>query len=205
MDYTTAARVKSLLGIGGADTSQDTLIAQLITSTSMRFDNEMRRHGQQSARTEVYPVKFTRRLVSLKGAPVPSAGALTVKISDSTDFTAAVTLSKNDDYIIENDAGIIRMITTGTPFTAGSAGRPIAPYYLQVTYTGGLATNTTQLITTYPDLAQACDLQVAYLHRRRLSAGGNFSVGQSSTQYTGDYDLLADVQKTLNKYMRISL
>ena len=76
---------------------------------------------------------------------------------------------------------------------------------MQVTYTGGLATSTANLITAYPDLAQACDLQVAYLHRRRLSAGGNFSVGQSSTQYTGDYDLLVDVQKTLNKYMRISL
>jgi hypothetical protein len=37
-----------------------------------------------------------------------------------------------------------------------------------------------------------------------LSAGGNFSVGGSSTSYSDDYTILTDVQKTLNKYMRIS-
>jgi hypothetical protein len=203
MDYTTSTRVKALLGIGVADVSQDTLIAQLITSTSLRFDTEMRRHSQQAARTEVYPVKWTRRLVTLKGSPVSSAAAFTVKLSDSTDFTTAVTLVKDDDFIIEHEYGILRLLTVGTPFTTGAASRPVAPYYAQVVYTGGFATSTANLITSYPDLAQACDLQVAYLHRRRLSAGGNFSVGGSSTSYSDDYTILTDVQKTLNKYTRI--
>lgn len=205
MDYTTKARVKVLLGIGAADTSQDSFIDQLITATSGRFDAEMRRHSTQTARTEVYPVKFTRRLVTLKGAPVPSGGALTVKISDTTDFTTAVTLVKDDDFIIEHDAGVLRLMTQGTPFTAGSTGRPIAPYYIQVTYTGGFATSTANLIAGWPDLAEACDLQVAYLYKRRVSPGGNVSVGDSSTQYTKDYGLLDEVREALNKYKRISL
>ena len=45
IDYTTRARVKTLLGIANADVSQDSLIDQLITATSLRFDGEMRRTG----------------------------------------------------------------------------------------------------------------------------------------------------------------
>lgn len=203
MDYTTAARVKVLLGIGVADTSQDSFLGQLITATSSRFDQEMRRHSTQSSRTEVYPVKFSRRLVTLKGAPVTTVS--TVKISDTTDFTTATTLVVNDDYIVEQDAGVLRLLTQGTPFTAGMNGRPIAPYYLQVVYTGGFATSQANLASAYPDLAEAADLQVAYLHRRRLTPGGNLSVGDSSTQYTKDYNLLDEVRETLAKYKRISL
>ena len=205
MDYTTRARVKTLLGIANADVSQDGLIDQLVTAVSQRFDTEMRRHSQQTARTEVYPVKFTRRLITLKGAPVATSPAPVVKISDTTDFTTATTMVANDDYVIEFDAGVVRLLTQGTPFTAGAAGRPVAPYYVQVQYTGGFATSTANVISAYPDLAQACDLQVAYQHRRRVSPGGNVTVGDSSTQYTKDYGLLDEVREVLNKYKRIVL
>jgi hypothetical protein len=205
LDYTTRARVKTLLGIASADVSQDSLLDQLIQATSMRFDAEMRRHSQQTARTEVYPIKLSRRLVTLQGAPVNGSVAFTVKLNDTTDFTTATTLVRNDDYVLEDTAGVIRLVSQGTPFTAGSMARPIMPYYIQVTYTGGFATSTANLITGYPDIAQACDLQVAYLHRRRTTPGGNVTMGESSTQYTKDYQLLDEVRQALSKYKRLTL
>lgn len=205
MDYTTRARVKTLLGIANADVSQDSLIDQLITSVSERFDAEMRRHSLQTSRVEVYPIKLSRRLVTLKGAPVNGAVTFTIKLNDTTDFTTATTLVRNDDYVLEDTAGVVRLVSQGTPFTAGSMARPILPYYIQVTYTGGLATTTANLIASYADLAQACDLQVAYLHRRRTTPGGNVTMGDSSTQFTKDYQFLDEVRYTLNRYKRIAL
>jgi len=205
MDYTTRARVKTLLGIANADVSQDSLIDQLITSVSERFDAEMRRHSLQTSRVEVYPIKLSRRLVTLKGAPVNGAVTFTIKLNDTTDFTTATTLVRNDDYVLEDTAGVVRMVSQGTPFTAGSMARPILPYYIQITYTGGLATTTANLIASYADLAQACDLQVAYLHRRRTTPGGNVTMGESSTQFTKDYQFLEEVRYTLNRYKRIAL
>jgi len=205
MDYTTRARVKTLLGIANADVSQDSLIDQLITSVSERFDAEMRRHSLQTSRVEVYPIKLSRRLVTLKGAPVNGAVTFTIKLNDTTDFTTATTLVRNDDYVLEDTAGVVRLVSQGTPFTAGSMARPILPYYIQVTYTGGLATTTANLIASYADLAQACDLQVAYLHRRRTTPGGNVTMGDSSTQFTKDYQFLEEVRYTLNRYKRIAL
>jgi len=205
MDYTTRARVKTLLGIANADVSQDSLIDQLITSVSERFDAEMRRHSLQTSRVEVYPIKLSRRLVTLKGAPVNGAVTFTIKLNDTTDFTTATTLVRNDDYVLEDTAGVVRLVSQGTPFTAGSMARPILPYYIQVTYTGGLATTTANLIASYADLAQACDLQVAYLHRRRTTPGGNVTMGESSTQFTKDYQFLEEVRYTLNRYKRIAL
>jgi hypothetical protein len=205
MDYTTRARVKTLLGIANADVSQDSLIDQLITSVSERFDAEMRRHSLQTSRVEVYPIKLSRRLVTLKGAPVNGAVTFTIKLNDTTDFTTATTLVRNDDYVLEDTAGVVRLVSQGTPFTAGSMARPILPYYIQITYTGGLATTTANLISSYPDLAQACDLQVAYLHRRRTSPGGDVKVGDSYTSYTKDYGILDEVRSTLNKYKRLTL
>ena len=205
MDYTTRARVKTLLGIANADVSQDSLIDQLITSVSERFDAEMRRHSLQTSRVEVYPIKLSRRLVTLKGAPVNGAVTFTIKLNDTTDFTTATTLVRNDDYVLEDTAGVVRMVSQGTPFTAGSMARPILPYYIQITYTGGLATTTANLIASYADLAQACDLQVAYLHRRRTTPGGNVTMGDSSTQFTKDYQFLDEVRYTLNRYKRIAL
>jgi hypothetical protein len=205
MDYTTRARVKTLLGIANADVSQDSLIDQLITSVSERFDAEMRRHSLQTSRVEVYSIKLSRRLVTLKGAPVNGAATFTIKLNDTTDFTTATTLVRNDDYVLEDTAGVVRLVSQGTPFTAGSMARPILPYYIQVTYTGGLATTTANLISSYADLAQACDLQVAYLHRRRTTPGGNVTMGDSSTQFTKDYQFLDEVRYTLNRYKRIAL
>jgi len=205
MDYTTRARVKTLLGIANADVSQDSLIDQLITSVSERFDAEMRRHSLQTSRVEVYPIKLSRRLVTLKGAPVNGAVTFTIKLNDTTDFTTATTLVRNDDYVLEDTAGVVRLVSQGTPFTAGSMARPILPYYIQITYTGGLATTTANLIASYADLAQACDLQVAYLHRRRTTPGGNVTMGDSSTQFTKDYQFLDEVRYTLNRYKRIAL
>jgi hypothetical protein len=205
MDYTTRARVKTLLGIASADVSQDSLIDLLITSVSERFDAEMRRHSLQTSRVEVYPIKLSRRLVTLKGAPVNGAVTFTIKLNDTTDFTTATTLVRNDDYVLEDTAGVVRLVSQGTPFTAGSMARPILPYYIQVTYTGGLATTTANLIASYADLAQACDLQVAYLHRRRTTPGGNVTMGDSSTQFTKDYQFLEEVRYTLNRYKRIAL
>lgn len=201
LDLTTLARVKTLLGESGA--SLDALLSQLISSVSARFEEEMRRHTLRAARTEVYPVKMTRRMLTLKGAPVDPAAAITVKYSDTTDFASSPTLVKNSDYVIEDEMGVIRLITTGDAFAAGKMQRPFMPYYVQVACTSGMATSTANFISAYPEIAQACDIQTAYLFKRKVSPGGDVKVGDSYSQFTRDYGLLDEARSALSKHKRI--
>lgn len=201
LDLTTLARVKTLLGEAGA--SQDALLGQLIAAVSARFEEEMRRHTTQAARTEVYPVKMNRRMLTMRGAPVDLTQPFSLKFSDTTNFSGVPTMVRNSDFVVEEEMGILRLITTGDAFAQGKLQRPFMPYYVQIISTSGMATSTANFITAYPEVAQACDLQVAYLFRRRTSPGGDVKVGDSFAQYTRDYNLLDEVRSAIWKHKRI--
>lgn len=202
LDFTTLARVREILGFPSSDTSKDALISQMITAASARIEDEMRRKAKKQAYTELYELPEARHVLMLRAAPVDAAQAVTIKANGTADFTSATALTANRDFVLNPQAGIVRFYTTWqAPRRAGSS-YPAGPIFVQVAYTGGLATDTAGLIAAYPDLAEATDLQASYLFRRRATPGGNVTVGAGSTSFEEQYGLLKEVQALIARHTR---
>lgn len=205
MDFTTLARVKAR--ISESTTAQDALLQQMISAVSVEMERAMCRYAQATQRTEVVSFPSSSRLAVLRGFPVQTTSAdgrtslpFTVKISDTPTFSSVTSAVQNTDYTLEPESGIVRILGGYTPVRS-QGGRALAPLYAQVTYTGGMAADTTAFILAYPDLAQACDDQVSYAHQRKNSMGGNSTVGDGgSAIFTEGYTFLPSVRRAIALY-----
>lgn len=187
VDLTTPTRVKSLRGADAiADTSDDTLIAQLISSVSARFCRETNLHGLIASRTEVYRVKRFSKLITLDAKPVTAVTE--VKYASHVDFSG-ISAQATTDYVLDTVNGVLRLDfeTDFNPFG-----------YVQVMYTGGWGTDAADAIANEPELAEKCDMQVSYALSRRRALGGSVdtAAGQKAT-YTGEFGLLREVRDHL--------
>jgi hypothetical protein len=208
LDCTTLARVQARLP--QTDAGSNAIISTLITSVSAAFERETYRHFLTTDRVEVYPLRPPARVISLKGSPATvtdsrgvSTTAFTVKVSTSQSFSGAVSLTRNTNYVVEQDRGVLRILDNLETFTGGALGRSICPAYVQVSYTGGLAADTATLISTYPELAGACDEQVVYEFTRRSKLGASdYSIGESIATHSDDVNLLAGVRRVLARFKR---
>lgn len=203
MDFTTSTRVKEALVISGS--GSDTFIAQAITAVSGDLERVMDRHAQQTARTETYAVKYTKNFLLLRGYPLDTGAALTVKVSQTLDFTDSDALTEDEDYTCDPVTGELRLLEEYEPRRNPYSGMPIAPIQVQVTYTGGMATNTAGIISAFPELAQACDMQVVHLFKRRSMPGATSAqTGTSDISYTGELGLLSGVLATAKRFRRLT-
>ena len=199
LDFTTLARVRRAAGFSDDDLTQDAWLASLISSVSFEMDGELRRFSKQEEQTEILPLWSPNRVLSLKGSPVLDTPAPVVKAANDRDFTTSpTTLVRGQDFILENDTGILRFLLTLDGWT-NSIGRVVGPTYIQAVYTGGFAATTAAFMSAYPDLAAAADVQVAYQFKRAKnnSMGGNLVVGPNSTNYNGAYDWLPSVRRSI--------
>lgn len=198
LDFTTLTRVRRMAGFDDDDVSKDAWLSSLISSVSAEMEGELRRFAKQQAHTEILPLWSVNRVLSLSGSPVLDTPAPVLKAANDRDFvTSPTTLVRGQDFILENDTGIVRMLVELRGIT-NSAGRVVGPTYIQAVYTGGYATTTANFIASYPDLATAADLQVAYLFKRKDSPGGNVVVGPNSTNYDRGYDWLPSVRRSID-------
>ena len=191
MDLTTLARVTSLMKKKAGDASDDALITRLIGKYSQAFEMYLRRKVEVAPRTEVKSVILNQDEIYLEGYPVTSVTS--VKWSDTRDFTAASSLTADNDYILEPESGIIRLRFT---FETERS-------YIQVVYSGGMAANQAAFTTTYPDISEAMDLQIAYHLRRAANPNSNVSVMGANKDYESPLRLLPDALETLNRYSRL--
>lgn len=202
MDFTTLARVKEALGITGA--SSDAVLSQIITSVSNEMERLMDRHAQSSARTEIYQMRATKRLVLLRGYPVNTAATFTVKVSTTADFSSATALTANEEYVLDPVKGEIRFLINYDPIRDPDSGRPIAPIYVEVSYTGGMATDYNNLLALYPELAQAADMQAVHTFKRRATPGQTATdMGESSAEYVGELALIAITREAARRFRRM--
>lgn len=202
MDMTTTARVKEALGITGA--GSDTVLAQMVTAVSIEAERLMDRHAETTARTELYQMRATKKLVTLKGYPVSASPAAAVKVSTTADFSGSDTLTANEDYILDPVRGELRFLGSFEPLRDGDSGRPVAPVYVQVTYTAGMAASANAFITAYPDIAQAVDMQVVHLFKRRATPGQTATeMGESSASYVGELAVIALLRETARRHRRM--
>ena len=194
MNLTTIDRVKALL-TGNMGTSNDALLTRIVEDVSSRFERYMRRQVLKQTNVEDYPIRRGATTLSLKATPVESITSIKY-VGHPNDF--ATTQAMDDGlYVLETpDAGLIRFQAQMTLLTSR------LPGYARVTYVGGMATDTTDLIDLFPDLAQAADVQCAEEFRRRNTPGGNVQQDGGGTQYQGQLDLLDSVKRTLDSYRR---
>lgn len=74
---------------------------------------------------------------------------------------------------------------------------------VKVTFEGGLADDTADVIANYPALSGACNLQVATLWRRHNTADRTgMTLGTGQTSWNKEYNLLDNVTDTLDQYYR---
>lgn len=211
LDLTTLEEVKALAAEEG--TSQDATFESLITQVSRRVEQYMRRDALVVVdREEIYSVRRHERVISLRAAPVVHLNIKTnlttrdfdVKWSQDGHPDRYEQLNEYDDYIVEAEFGICRLINS-LPTLHTPLGRESAPASVKIRYTAGMAADTPAFVEAYPDIAGAVALQVVYLFKRRNSPGGNIVVGDSGTSFTKDYMLLKEVRETLNQYKRRSM
>jgi uncharacterized phiE125 gp8 family phage protein len=177
LDFTTLARAKAYMDIPSATTTNDATIQAMITAVSATLENSLNRSVKTEAKTERRSVSRTGRFVLHNG---PATSITSVKYSASGLFARdAVTL---DPSSYELDAAKDVLAIPDLRVYTGQ---------IEVAYVGGMAADTASLLAAYPVLDQACMMQVAYLWARRKTPGRTSAdIGNGSTQWIGDYDLL---------------
>lgn len=190
IDLTTTARVRALLGIPDDDTSADTNVGRLITSVSARIERYLRRSVEVAARTEYFDCDVGIYQHSLAAFPVTSLTS--VKNSQSYAWADATAKVEGADFTLDSASGVITQLRY---WLVGSR-------TVQVVYTGGLAANTAAILSTYPDLADACEKQVVEEHNRRGSMLRKSSSVSGATEASESVTLLPIVREILAPYRR---
>jgi hypothetical protein len=195
LSLTTAARVKAFLEVGGKSwTAADTLLTQLIPEVSAAFERHCGREFFLEERTRDFDVRPGQMVVQLPAWPITALTEVRNAL-DPDDFAEASSLVDSDDYVANTRLGIVEFY--GPTLVSG-------PQVLRVKWTGGLAATDANLVAGYPDLALACEMQVAYLLQRRATLGANVQSGGGASMSFGEpgVDLLPDVLRKLAPYVR---
>jgi hypothetical protein len=158
----------------------DTLLTNIITYVSKRFETYLNRSLKKEARTEYFDAGH--RIYYLSAFPI-----------DTTTFT--VTLDStvqtiDDNYYLWEDKGKLEFYVK-TSY--------IKPKQLKVDYYGGYAEDS-GILDIPDDMKYACLLQCSFLYRRRKDIGLtsiNLPDGSANVYTQG---LLPEVKDVLNKY-----
>ena len=189
MDLTTAARVKERLGLTASDTSEDAIIASLITRVSAEAEVLMNRHAESTSRTVQLTVDDWQTL-SLPGYPITSVTSIH---NDADRNFGAETLIATSDYYVESASGLIFF----------EVGLVRGPGVMQVIYTGGMSDSTANFIAAFPDIAEAVDQRVSQLWQRRSEVGvSSVATGQGSVS-AQTVDWIPDALRVIDSYRRL--
>ncbi len=186
---TTADRVRTALKIASA-TETDAIIDQLVADVSAEMASAMDRYVEERSRTEIFDLADRQEIVILHGAPIVSIAS--VRPDTDRAFPASATLVENDDWTADygGDSGSLYLLVHQI------AGRRV----LQVTYTGGLGSNTAAAIAAYPEIASAATAEVSNRFQRRDSMSvRSVSSGQDVVSY-GKYDFLSTTARVVRKF-----
>lgn len=190
MQITSLARVKA--HIGGITTSQnDALLTSLIDSISARVEQYLWRTVAKQSYTEQHELRRGDKVLTLRASPIVSVQSLKV-VSHPDNFTEASAYSSTS-WSLDSNLALIRLLFE----------TPAKVAYVQVVYLAGMATDTTDFVARYPDIAQQCDAQVAYEFSRRNTPGGNTTYGAGGTAFTGDVAFLPEFKRTLDAHRRV--
>lgn len=193
MDLTTVARVKTFLSITTSGT--DALLGMLVTATSRTVENYLNRHAEKAARTEQYDLIPGQQVIFLKGYPVAASPAAVLKNDTDRGFGSGITAIDTGDYYVDLTQGVIMVDQVGLTSGAG---------VLQVVYTGGLASSASGVVSAFPEIALATDIQAAWLFKRKEVLGTSGVSGDGgSISFDAMTALIANAKEMLRPYRRI--
>jgi hypothetical protein len=201
MDATTKERIKDLLDI--TSTSHDDVLDRLIAVVSQRIENFIDRPLQSIERTEDYDIKPRQRVLFLRSYPLANQAAISsVKIAVDWNFDAVTAVSSND-YRVDVDTG--RLHFNFYPIqTYLNSNTETAPGAIRVVYTAGFASDTAGLISAYPAIAYACEMQVIAMWRRRDEPmQKSVRIDEYGSEVDGVLKFLPDVREALIPYRRM--
>jgi len=192
VDFTDLAAVKTAMNTTSSSTALDGLIATEIGDISAEMTRYLGFHTLSASRTETYVLRHGKRVLTLDARPV-TVLPTSLKIANHPDDFSAASEIDSRDYVVHQEAGWIKFSRRMARDTS----------FVRVTYTGGLAADSSGIITNYPELARAAALQVKFLHERRDSIGGSVTtLAGAKTTYNSQYGLLAQTRRVLDAYRR---
>ncbi len=192
VDLTTLARVKAIIVLSVADTDLDARISTAITDVSARIGRYLGFHTLTATRTEVYEVRKHARFMRLDAKNLSAVTAIKENPSIPTAWSTVGAMGTST-YVVNKAGGWIRFLVQ----------RNNDPGYVEVAYTGGFGAAATNVITDFPELASACEIQVKYFIDRLNSLGGDITTGDGgSTNFNNPYGLHREVIAILGLHKR---
>ncbi len=196
LNVTTLVRLKEgerLPGVGVSTTQLDEVLTDLIAEVSAMFEGYAATPFLQAARTEVYDIEPPGDVLYLRTKPVASVASVKIRGSISAQF-ANVTALDATFYEIESETGILHFAGAFSEW---------GKRFAEVTYTGGLALNTADLVTNYPDIPAVADIQIAHMLKRRHEQGAEATtITGGAKTFLRELNLLSHVKRALNPYRR---
>ena len=181
LDLTTLARVTDYGQIKTDRPDVTAVLTAMISSVSQRM-------AQYCSREFLVGTFTERRVLRSELFPVqnPSVRSITsVRVSSSG---RAADLASWSDYEISPCGNCISVwgISSGS--------------LVEVTYSGGVATDTADVVANHPGLEDACKMQVVSLWKRHtIPDRSGMTLGTGDTQWSADYGLLKDVKAALDQ------
>ncbi len=169
--------------IGITDTSQDTLLTDLLTYVSSEIEALCNRGIEQTTDTEYFD--GGSKLIRLHNFPISSVSAL--EYNAGSESSPAWTAVDRDDYHIDTAAGIITHVSG---FPGGTQG-------LRVKYTGGYA--------TVPSNLEQLAYQMASEEYRRRKSYGVKSESIGAARIDWSKELTAAQRAVIGRYKSINV
>lgn len=164
----------------------------------------MNRHTKSAAGVEQYQINASRLLISLRGCPVVAVAS--VKSGNKPDLSVATPLLDGTDYFVDYARAELRFLTRPDAYVTGPTARQVFPSFVEIEYTGGIVDTTDNMVALYPDLSDACAIQVAALQKRStrgmLDAVSSDTGGGSTMNFDAPYKLLDEVADVCELYRR---
>lgn len=173
MDLTTIARVAQLVNPGGAlpttgtgENGEEAIFNRLILQVSEDARRFLDREVLIATRTQYFDVEQYQRVFQLNAWPILSVTS--VNYDPDQTFDAADNLTAGDDYrnAVLDSVGHLEL--RRDLLSQGRVGKS-----LKVVYRGGMATDTSDFVMKYPDIASALDFEI--IHRWRFEKTGGIT------------------------------
>ena len=198
MNATTIDRVKALLDISSSN--YDAVLTTMVAAATRRIENYIDRPLEAKERTETYPIKPRQDVLFLRAYPVTAISS--IKLALDWDYSTETPIQA-DDYKFDAETGMVNFLFY--PITNWKGNNlAAAPNVMQVVYTAGFSADTATLISDYPDIAYAADVQTVAMWRRRDSPQvASMNVGGASINYEKPLAMVPDVIEALTPYRRL--
>lgn len=177
--------------IKAGDTTSDALLVSIVRGVSAHFEKYLGRDLQWMARTKTFNARPGAQVISLPAYPIDTAETFELRADYNRAFGDG-TIVAPTTYNVEAEIGLVRLDRVSVQAGYG---------VLRVTWTGGLASNTSELATLHPDLVRACVLQCVHEFRRRATLdNSNQGMGGIAVGWNDQVQMLKSVKDMLRPY-----